>query len=202
MRWLRHITLLAVMSLLSACGTTPAERFYTLNAPAAAPAPTSPPGNMPAPYSVALGAVELPEMVDRPQLVVRTSANRVAVLEQQRWAEPLNSAIPRVLAASLSAQLGGIQVAVRGAAAARNAKYRVAVKIVQLESELDRAVTLEASWSIRSTSGGALPGGRLQLREGTQGSGFEALVAAHERALVRLSAELAQGIQAAERAKP
>jgi uncharacterized lipoprotein YmbA len=197
MSGLRHITLLAAVGLLAACGSTPTERFYTLNAPL-----TGQHANTPAAYSVALGAVELPEMVDRPQLVVRTSANRIAVLEQQRWAESLKSAIPRVLAASLGAQLGGIPVAVRGDAAARNAKYRISVNIVQLESELDRAVTLDATWSIRSASGTVLPSGKLHVREATQGSGFEALVAAHERALVRLSADLALGIQSAERAKP
>jgi uncharacterized lipoprotein YmbA len=197
MSWTRRITLLAAVSLLAACASTPTERFYTLNAPSAALSSNTAPA-----YSVALGAVELPEMVDRPQLVVRTSANRVAVLEQQRWAEALKSAIPRVLAASLGAQLGGIPVAVRGDAAARNAKYRIAVQIGQLESELDRAVTLDATWSIRSASGAVLPSGKLHVREATQGSGYEALVAAHERALVRLSAELAQGIQSAQQVKP
>lgn len=197
MSGLRHITLLAAVGLLAACGSTPTERFYTLNAPLMEQHP-----NTPAAYSVALGVVELPEMVDRPQLVVRTSANRVAVLEHQRWAESLKSAIPRVLAASLGAQLGGIPVAVRGDAAARQPKYRIAVNIVQLESELDRAVTLDATWSIRSASGTVLPSGKLHVREATQGSGYEALVAAHERVLVRLSADLAQGIQSAERAKP
>lgn len=201
MSGLRHITLLAAVGLLAACGSTPTERFYTLNAPLMEQHPNTP-ANTPAAYSVALGAVELPEMVDRPQLVVRTSANRIAVLEHQRWAESLKSAIPRVLAASLGAQLGGIPVAVRGDAAARQPKYRIAVNIVQLESELDRAVTLDATWSIRSTSGAVFPSGKLQVREATQGSGYEALVAAHERALVRLSTELALGIQSAERAKP
>ena len=197
MSGLRHIVLLAAVGVLAACGSTPKERFYTLNAPA----PVQQPKTAPA-YLVALGAVELPESVDRPQLVVRTSSNRIAVLEQQRWAESLKSAIPRVLAASLGAQLGGVPVAVRGDAAARNAKYRISVNIQQLESELDRAVTLDATWSIRSALGTVLPNGKLHVREATQGSGYEALVAAHERALVRLSAELALGIQSAERAKP
>ena len=197
MSGLRHITLLAAVGLLAACGSTPTERFYTLNAPL-----TALHSNTPAAYSVTLGAVELPEMVDRPQLVVRTSSNRIAVLEQQRWAESLKSAIPRVLAASLGARLGGVPDAVRGDATARNAKYRISVNIQQLESELDRAVTLDATWSIRSALGTILPNGKLHVREATQGSGYEALVAAHERALVRLSAELALGIQSAERAKP
>lgn len=198
-RFLRHTTLLATLfaaGLLAACGSVPVERFYTLNAP--------PPGQgaAPAAYSVVLGPVELPDMVDRPQLVVRTSANRVAVLEHQRWAESLKTAIPRVVAANLGAQLGGVTVAVRGDAAGRQARYRVAVHITQLDSEVDHAVTLDATWSLRGQEGTALRTGTTHVREATQGPGYDALVAAHERALVRLSADLAQGIQSVERAKP
>jgi uncharacterized lipoprotein YmbA len=191
----------AAVLLLAACASPPAERFYTLNAPP----PVTPLGQgwqAPAAYSVALGPVSVPELVDRPQLVVRTSAHQVAVLEQQRWAESLKSAIPRVLAADLSGQLGGVAVATRGDGAGQNAKYRVAVDIVQFDSELNQAVTLDAVWSLRTPEGAPLQGGKAHLREATQAGGYDALVAAHERALVRLSAEIAQAVRAVEQVKP
>lgn len=199
-RILRHITLPAILlaaGLLTGCGSAPVERFYTLNAPPPVQGQTAQ-----APYSVMLGPVGLPEMVDRPQLVVRTSANRVAVLEHQRWAESLKTAIPRVLAANLGAQLGGVTVSVPGDAAGRQAKYRVTVQIAQLDAEVDRAVTLNAAWSIRGLEGRTLLAGKTHVREATQGLGYDALVAAHERALVQLGADLAQGIHSVERAKP
>jgi uncharacterized lipoprotein YmbA len=201
-RSLRPVSLLAALlsaSLIVACGSAPVERFYTLNTPALeraqAPAPA-------ASYSVVLGPVGLPEMVDRPQLVVRTSANRVTVLEHQRWAESLKTAIPRVLAANLGAQLGGVTVATRSDMAARHAKYRVSVNIVQLDAEVNHAVTLGAQWTIRKLPDGPSRSGESQFKESTQSGGYDALVAAHERALSRLSADLAQDIQNVERARP
>lgn len=199
-RTMRPVSLLAALlsaSLIVACGSTPAERFYTLNTPALertqAPA---------ASYSVVLGPVGLPEMVDRPQLVVRTSANRVTVLEHQRWAESLKTAIPRVLAANLGAQLGGVPVATRSDMAARHAKYRVNVNIVQLDAEVDHAVTVGAQWTIRKLPDGPSHRGESHFMESTQSDGYDALVAAHERALSRVSADLAQEIQSVERARP
>lgn len=199
-RILRHIALPATLlaaGLLTGCGSTPMERFYTLNAPPPVQGQTTQTS-----YSVMLGPVGLPEMVDRPQLVVRTSANRVTVLEQQRWAESLKTAIPRVLATNLGAQLGGVTVAVPGDAAGRQARYRVSVQITQLDAEVDHAVTLGAAWSIRGLEGRTLLTGKTHVREATQGPGYDTLVAAHERALVQLGVELAQGIRSVERAKP
>jgi uncharacterized lipoprotein YmbA len=197
MRPVNWLAALLSASLIVACGSAPVERFYTLNTPAVertqAPA---------ASYSVVLGPVGLPEMVDRPQLVVRTSANRVTVLEHQRWAESLKTAIPRVLAANLGAQLGGVTVATRSDMAARHAKYRVSVNIVQLDAEVNHAVTLGAQWTIRKLPDGPSRSGESQFKESTQSGGYDALVAAHERALSRLSADLAQDIQSVERARP
>ena len=42
--------------------------------------------------SVWVAPVTLPEAVDRPQLVVRVTPNRVAILDGHRWAEPLAGA--------------------------------------------------------------------------------------------------------------
>ena len=50
---------------------------------------SAPPGTTS--FSVSVGPVTLPMVVDRPQLVLRVSDNRVDILEMHRWAEPLKS---------------------------------------------------------------------------------------------------------------
>ncbi len=198
--------LASILSVLAACASAPPDAFYTLSASAAAT--TSP--QKPGAYSVALGQITLPELVDRPQLVVRSSANRVTILEHQRWAESLKGAITHVLAADLSTQLGGVTVAVRGDNASRDAKYVVLVDITTFDSVQNEAATLEATWSVRamnpvmganganSVNGGILRSGKATVREPTQEPSVDALVAAHERALARLSAEIALSVRAAE----
>ena len=62
--------LLAAVAL-AGCGSSPSANFYTLG-PEAVPAPAE----AQASYSVAIGAVTLPPMLDRPQIVVRAGANQ------------------------------------------------------------------------------------------------------------------------------
>src|SRR5262249_24348531 len=53
---------------------------------------------------VAVTRVGIPGEVDRPQMVSRAAANSVEVFDFHRWAEPLQEAIPRVIAGDLARQ--------------------------------------------------------------------------------------------------
>src|SRR5512137_2148110 len=89
------MTLCMALSLLSGC-SSPRVTFYTLNAAA------TPVAAGPVIGSVAIGPVTLPDLLNRPQLVVRTGVNRVDILETHRWAESLRSEIPRIIAEDLA----------------------------------------------------------------------------------------------------
>jgi uncharacterized lipoprotein YmbA len=108
MRWLLPVLLLA------ACGSPPRTSFYTLDAP-------EPPAAAEGAPAIAVGPVSGPEIVDRPQIVVRLGANQVQIVEQARWAEPLRIAIARVVAANLASTLGARVVAGRNG----DADYRI-----------------------------------------------------------------------------
>ena len=82
----RKLLLLAALlasAALAGCGSSPVTHFYTLNPAAAEPAAAGA-GAM-AVYIVAVGAVSLPDGVDRPQIVLRTGGNRVSFSEFERW---------------------------------------------------------------------------------------------------------------------
>jgi uncharacterized lipoprotein YmbA len=178
---------------LAACASVEPDRFYTLEASASGQ--TQPKAGA---FSVALGPLTLPELVDRPQLVLRSAANRVTLLEHQRWAESLKSNLARVLASNLRTELGGVTVAAYGDNASRDAKYLVLVDVTRFDAEQDQAVTLEAVWSVRDVAGSVLQSGHANLREATQAGSVDALVAAHGRTLARVSAEIALSVRAAE----
>ncbi|HET7158024.1 MAG TPA: ABC-type transport auxiliary lipoprotein family protein, partial [Burkholderiales bacterium] len=89
---------------LAGCGTSPPERFYTL---ASEPAPTLSANTLANAVSIIVGPVSVPELVDRPQFVVRSGANRVEIAEQSRWAAPLKHEIPRVIADHLARFIEG-----------------------------------------------------------------------------------------------
>jgi uncharacterized protein len=183
--------LLAIIIALAGCGTTPDPSFYTLSAGAEPNANTGE-----GPYSVAVGPVSLPEMVDRPQLVVRVNPNRVLFVEQHRWAEPLRSEIPRVIAGNLSRLLSTTRISAYPQSSDNNAEYRVLVDIQRFESVPGESVTVEALWTVRRGPASEVRTGRSLVRMPAGAPGYDVLAAAHARALSRVSEEIAEAIRA------
>jgi len=184
-----------VAAVLVGCSTSSEPRFYTLSA-SGIPASDRTEKAV-AEYSVAVGPVTLPEMGDRPQLVVRVGANQVELLDQHRWAEPLRSEIPRVVAESLAHLLGARQVVTYPHNASFTAEYQVLLDIQHFDSAPGQAVMIDTLWTVRSASGGEPKSGRSVVREPTNGNDYDALVAAHGRALATVSREIAASIRSA-----
>jgi hypothetical protein len=184
-------TLCLTAALLSGCGFSPKVTNYTLNVAA------SPDATGPAIGPVAVGPVTLPALLDRPQLVVRTSVNRVDFLETHRWAEPLKSEIPRIIAADLTLLLNQSLVSAYPQNTGLEADYRIVVDIQRFEMTAGEGVSLEALWSVRRKAEGAPQNGRSVISEPEKGSGYDALVAAQSRALASLSRDLAKALRAA-----
>ena len=184
-----HLLSIALVAVTAAgCASTPA-RFYTLD-------PTATAGEAPAARcAVVVGPVSVPASVDRPQIVVQVAPNRVDIDEFHRWATPLNDGIARAVASDLAVLLGTPDV---GTALVTSSSpvYRVTIDIQRFESVQDQAVLIEALWSVRGTAGGAARPGHTTAREAVHGTGYEALAAAHSRALAQLSAEIAETIRA------
>lgn len=180
--------LLLAAVVLAGCSSPPKANFYTLS-PAAAPARA----DAKALYSVAIGAVAVPESLDRPQMVVRTGANQVTIAEFERWAGPLKSEIALAIAANLKPLLGGASVFIYPQGA--NADVNVSVDVQRFDSVLGDAATVEVLWQVR-TAKGAPKSGRSMMREAANGAGYEAVVAAHGRALAAVSRDIAAAIRA------
>ena len=81
-----------VAAILTGCGSPPKERYYALSVADAMSEAA------PAAFAVAVGPVSVPDIVDRPQMVLRVAANRMELSELNRWAEPLKEGIARAVA--------------------------------------------------------------------------------------------------------
>jgi len=182
--------LCAFSALLAGCASTQTN-FYTLSWTAKSTA-------APASYSIAVGPVSVPAIVDRPQIVVRVGPHQVAIDEFNRWASPLKHEIARVVAENLASMLGTPNVTVFPQSTAAGASYRIVIDVMRFESAPGETATLDAVWMIRSTKGDRAHTGRTTQRESPQGAGYEALVAAHSIILVRLSSDIAAAIRAME----
>lgn len=187
----RLLILAAFIAITTAgCSRSPRVTFYTLEptAQAAATATAIP--------AVAIGPITLPELVDRPQLVVRVAANRVDILETHRWAEPLKSEISRTIAEDLGLLLGSNMVSSYLQYTGVDAKYRVLLDILRFEYLPSEGVTVEAVWSLRHTGSEARKNGHSLVREPVGAGDFDSMVAAYGRALLAVSRDLAIAIKA------
>ena len=183
--------LCTLAGLVAGCGSTPASRFYTLSGTVtAAPAAT------PLPVSLAVGPVSVPGTVDRPQIVVNTSANQVEVDEFNRWASPLQSNISRAVAENLVALLGAPRVT---QTLGVDADFRVAIEVQRFESTPGDSAMLDAAWLVRRVKDGKIETGRTTVREPVAQKGYDALVAAHSRAIGRLSQDIANTVRTLDR---
>ena len=185
------ITFIAVFAV--GCASAP-SRFYTLNSTARGD------GTSAAQYAVVVGPVTVPTEVDRPQFTVQAAPNRVAVDEFNRWAEPLNENIARVVAADLAALLGTPRVAAVSLANF-NPAWRVTLDIQRFESVPGKSAQIEALWVVRQSAGGISLSGRTTAREPVADKSFDALAAAHSRALAQVSRDIAAAIRSEAVAK-
>ena len=181
------IVLAASAALTAGCSSTPPPHYYHLSPQAAQVGTTAGP-------SVSVHTT-IPEKLDRPQLVVTVNTNEVAILEQHRWAEPLAGEIGRVVAANLSRATGNPRIAAYPQGTSLNADYRVLVDIQRFSGKLDGEVAVEALWSVRAAQGGERSSGRASAQE-SAGKGYDTLVAAYDRALAKISYDIAAQVKA------
>lgn len=186
---MRTIAMVCAALLAAACGSAPKDSFYTLGGEAAPMAASA--GGV----SLYVGPVSIPEDVDRTPLVMRTGPHQVEILDQHRWAEPLKSAIPRVLAEGLMRALGTPRVFAARQGATQPVDYRVAVEVRRFESSLESGAALDAVWTVTAAKG-ATRSGRSVLAEPAASRDLQAVAAAHTRLLGRLAEEIAAGVKA------
>ncbi len=192
---IHHLIAAAFVALVAAGCTSAPSRFYTLSSTAATD------GSPALSCVVAIDPVSIPAEADRSQFTVQVGPNQVEVNEFNRWAAPLNEAIARAIAGDLSVQLGTPRVA-SAQLANFNPDYRVAISIQRFESVSGKSALVEALWVVRKQGAAAAVSGRTIASETVANESFDALTAAHSRALAKVSSAIAAAIRAKADEKP
>jgi uncharacterized lipoprotein YmbA len=185
------LAIVCAIAVAAGCASDPAH-FYTLSA-------TATPRSATSKLSVAVGPVSVPAAVDRPQIVVSTSANTVTIDEFNRWASPLQDNITRVVAENLVALLGTPRVTLFPQTVTPDMDYRVQIEVRSFESAPGKSAMIDAVWTVRRTKDGKTETGRTSAQEKVSDSGFDALAAAHSRAVGQMSKDIADAITALTR---
>lgn len=147
-RTLSAAMLLCGIALLSGCLTkaTPETRFYILDTGQDAPrlqnqASANPP-------NVEISSLQIPQYLDRNQLVTRPSQHRLKVHEFHRWGGNLRKNLTRLLARGIGEQLNTTQVPVVPHRSRVPIDYQLLVRIQRFELGPDQQVQLSAQWTL------------------------------------------------------
>ncbi|MES2075809.1 MAG: PqiC family protein [Pseudomonadota bacterium] len=218
------LSALTMLLALAGCATPPVERFYSLSGgapaapgaagtsstssaaavpdaavvsavPAGAAAPAAAPGAAGVLY-IELQAVSVPQQVARSQLVVTAGPGRVELLEQERWSAPLAAELGQALSLAVTGELGAIDV-FRTPTPEQAAVYRISTNVQRFESAPGQYALIDAVWSVRRVGGSAVLTCRSVAKQALPaGSGYDALVAGHRRAVQQVGADIAKAVRA------
>jgi len=187
-----HVLVLMTLTALGACslgGASKPVQYYVLSPQAGKPV-TLPPGRqLPA---MGVGPVSMPELYDRPQIVIRPDANRVELSEYDRWGSTLRLDVQHVLKENLIDRLG--HDAVFGWPWQRDDRpvLQVTVQFSRFDGEPGKQAYLSGAWQLLDTRDGCrLEVRRFDITQATDGAGYAAFVAALSQAVAQLSQEIA-----------
>ena len=192
------LTFAAILSLsllaVTGCGQSEQSRLYTLSDLSESETLIS--SN--APLTLGVGPVTLPQYLDRPQMVVRQSPNRLALAEFDRWAESLTDTVPRILTENLGALLGSERVYRHPSSQRRRPDLTVRIAMSRFEGTAAGSALLVARWEILAgDSAEPLSTGRVvERRDGATAGDYEAMAAQLSDLLKELSRIVAENVVA------
>ncbi|MCB1772057.1 MAG: membrane integrity-associated transporter subunit PqiC [Gammaproteobacteria bacterium] len=176
-------------TLLTACAATPTAQFYALENTGAALV-----GDR-FDRVLSIGPIDVPEYLDRPQMVTRAEGNRLVVDEFNRWGGPLAEEVSRVLTGHLAAVLGSQRVYGYPSRIAADADFRFAIDIRRFDGVPGGDVVLDVAWSVIDERTLAVIETRsTSYRDPWSGAGYGAYAASMSRLIGRLGDDLADSL--------
>ena len=156
---LKIIAACAATLLFAGCAQVAPERFYALNTTAIMPDVVYPKVTQ----EVVVRVQDVPEIVDRTQLVLIDNSSQVQILENERWAETLKSGMTRAIVANLASALP--KSVVTSNISNDNKAWQVTIRITQMQANNDGNVILQARWAVKNDTGKVLDNGHIELQQ-------------------------------------
>lgn len=145
--------------------------------------------------SLGLGPIELPEMLKRPQLVIRSTASDIELSEFHQWAGDLEDTMIRAMARQLMQGMRTEKVAIFPWPRHRAIDYQMRVDVLRFDGALGGEVVLAGTWTLADGEGRQeITTRAFSFTEDTGGSSHSDLVEAMSRLVARLSAAAAADI--------
>jgi uncharacterized lipoprotein YmbA len=192
------LTIFMVLVFLAGCrsATTPVE-FYTLS-PLISVAEADKVAGFGDNIAVGVGPLQIPKIIDRPQIVTRIGPNKINVDEFHRWAGSVYEDFLRVVTMNLAALLQSNLVAAFPWEDYFDPDYRIHLQVHQFDGRLGQYAQLDITWTITGREArDVLLVRKSLIREPVQGAYYDDFVAAKSRVLATLSRQVARGLKEA-----
>ena len=187
--------------LLAGCATSPPAKFYILT-PVVAQRTSEKVVETDRYTTFGIGPVEIPEYLDRPEIVTRAEQNQLILSEFNLWGGVLKADINRVLLENISALLAGDGISIITWKAAIVDVHKVPLLISRFDGSLNDSIVLKATWAVLEKEGKAFEFFReSDITIPVKGTSYSSVVAAMSEALGELSKEIAAGIKSVVKKK-
>lgn len=144
----QHLIVVMVAAFaVAGCAQRPDPRLYVMS-----PVPEAAnPGDSTAEPVMAVLRVRLPDYLDRPQIVSRSGANALEINDDDRWGEPLDESVQRVLAENLSHFLPSARVVVPQEVGGERIRYEYMVSLDAYEPDGRGNAVMRGRWHLRDS---------------------------------------------------
>lgn len=189
MKTIPLLSTLFCLAIIAGCGSSPRSDYYMLTANA----PGIPGGGGP---SIGIGPVSVPEYLNTRQIVMNRNAHKLELAEFDRWAEPLDEGVSRVVAVNLAVMMNTADVQIFPWRRDAVPEYAARVTVVQFAAQGNEAL-LVTEWAVtRPGEGVAVDRGISQLTTTLKGGEPEHVASAYSELLLQLSEIIAAAVRA------
>ena len=187
------------LMVLVGCPSTQPSKFYVLT-PISFPEQQGDIVSGHHALAIGIGPIEIPDYLDRPQIVKRRNSHELELAEFHKWGEPLKANISRVLTENLSGLLLTDYIYPFPWRESAGFSYQVLVRITRFDTSSEGEAILDARWEIRvHNEGDVLAIRRSHFQNLPSEQGYEGMVSAMSQNLEDFSRTIATTIQSLHR---
>ena len=184
--------MVSLLVLLAACGSSPKTDFYMLNADQGSVMQSA---NLSTGPAVGVWQVELPDLLDRSEIVTRDNQFKITMADFSWWASDLSENMTLLMVTKLSQHLQSNRVVTSPWPSYRKNDYQVITRVERFDGELGGEVVLRGLWSLLDGDGTKeLSRQVFEFKVNTVDLTYQEMVAAMSRLTVQLAQQLVDGI--------
>ncbi|MDD5128263.1 MAG: PqiC family protein [Candidatus Omnitrophica bacterium] len=191
---LRFLVFSVFIFVLSGCASisrSPSPRFYKLGS--ITPEQISEKFKISGDEIIGVGPVKIPDYLNRPQIVTVNNNQLMTFAEFDRWGEPLDFAIGRILNENLMLLMECKDIEIFPWNILIPVRFQVVLDVVELDVNMNKELVLTAQWSILDLKNKNLAfSKRSVLMEDVKPHHYSGVVMALNAALSKISIEIGQ----------